>query len=405
MRNIMRLIGVVVFLLVFTLTFSFSQKIETIDGVRVVHNAKEGTWGKEPKLSLEFIKTVGDIESTDDNILFYMPTVMAFDEEGYIYVLDSGNHRIQKFDASGTYVATIGNQGQGPGEFQYPQSIDIDSHGMLYVSESMNRRIQILTPEGEEQKTIKMIENSVGLVRAFGSEQMLMGGSGLFSFGMGMMDEEEKALPKFLKVLDMDGEIQRDFGEQHDFKDFLMNRMGNQFHFILDKSDNIYVAFDYQNRIEKYAPDGKLLWRSDRELNYSTDAPKSKGGIQRSGGRVMIEQPDMNRCASGIGVDSEGRVWVVTLKRQIKEEERVQTGVRVSMSTSGGRSMNVSVGGNTDVRETDVFQLEVYDTEGVLLGSIPVKHFVDDIFVNGDKIYLLDRMRGMQFFEYKIVDK
>lgn len=405
MRNIMRLIGVVVFLFIFTLTFSFSQKTETIDGVRVVHNEKEGTWGKEPKVSLEFIKTVGDIESTDDNILFYMPTVMAFDEDGHIYVLDSGNHRIQKFDADGRYVATIGNQGQGPGEFQYPQSIDVDSHGMLYVSESMNRRIQILTPEGEEQKTIKMIENSVGLVRAFGSEQMLMGGTGLFSFGMGMMDEEEKALPKFLKVLDMDGEIQRDFGEQHDFKDFLMNRMGNQFHFILDKSDNIYVAFDYQNRIEKYAPDGKLLWRSDRELNYSTDAPKSKGGIQRSGGRVMIEQPDMNRCASGVGVDSEGRVWVVTLKRQIEEEERVETGVRVSMSQTGGRSMNVSVGGNTDVRETDMFQLEVYDTEGVLLGSIPVKHFVDDIFVNGDKIYLLDRMRGMQFFEYKIVDK
>lgn len=405
MRNIMRLIGVVVFLFIFTLTFSFSQKTEIIDGVRVVHNGKEGTWGKEAKVSLEFIKTVGDIESTDDNILFYMPTVMAFDEEGHIYVLDSGNHRIQKFDADGRYVATIGNQGQGPGEFQYPQSIDVDSHGMLYISESMNRRIQILTPEGEEQKTIKMIENSVGLVRAFGSEQMLMGGTGLFSFGMGMMDEEEKALPKFLKVLDMDGEIQRDFGEQHDFKDFLMNRMGNQFHFILDKSDNIYVAFDYQNRIEKYAPDGKLLWRSDRELNYSTDAPKSKGGIQRSGGRVMIEQPDMNRCASGVGVDSEGRVWVVTLKRQIEEEERVETGVRVSMSQTGGRSMNVSVGGNTDVRETDMFQLEVYDTEGVLLGSIPVKHFVDDIFINGDKIYLLDRMRGMQFFEYKIVDK
>jgi sugar lactone lactonase YvrE len=405
MRNIMKLIGVVVFLVAFTLTFSFSQKTETIDGVRVVHNEKEGMWGKEPKVSLEFIKTVGDIESTDDNILFYMPTVMAFDEEGHIYVLDSGNHRIQKFDASGTYVATIGNQGQGPGEFQYPQSIDVDSNGMLYVSESMNRRIQILTPEGEEQKTIKMIENSVGLVRAFGSEQMLMGGTGLFSFGMGMMDEEEKALPKFLKVLDMDGEVQRDFGEQHDFKDFLMNRMGNQFHFILDKSDNIYVAFDYQNRIEKYAPDGKLLWRSDRKLNYSTDAPKSKGGIQRSGGRVMIEQPDMNRCASGVGVDSEGRVWVVTLKRQIKEEERVETGVRVSMSQTGGRSMNISVGGNTDVRETEVFRLEVYDPEGVLLGAIPVKHFVDDIFVNGDKIYLLDRMRGMQFFEYKIVDK
>jgi hypothetical protein len=404
MSKKMRMIGVIAFSIAFTLMFSFAQKTETVDGVRVVHNGKEGTWGKEPKVSLEFIKTVGDIESTDDNILFYMPTAMAFDKEGFIYVLDSGNHRIQKFDANGRYVETIGNQGQGPGEFQYPQSIDVDSHGMLYVSESMNRRIQILTPEGKEQKTIKMIEDSVGLVRAFGSDQMLMGGTGLFSFGMGMGDEEEKALPKFLKILDMEGEVQKDFGEQLDFKDFLMNKMGNQFHFTLDKNDNIYAAFDYQNRIEKYAPDGTLLWRSDRELDYSTDPPKAKGGIKRSGGRVMIEQPDMNRCASGVAVDRKGRVWVVTVKRQIKEEERVETNVRASMSTSGGRSMNVSVGGNTEVRETDMFQLEVYDPEGVLLGAIPVKHFVDDIFINGNKIYLLDRMRGMQFFEYKIAE-
>jgi hypothetical protein len=404
MKNMMKLTGFIVILIGLTMTFSFSQKTETIDGVRVVHNGKEGLWGQEQKISLEFIKTVGDIESTDDNILFYMPTAMAFDEEGHIYVLDSGNHRIQKFDVNGTYVATIGNKGQGPGEFQYPQSIDVDPNGMLYVSESMNRRIQILTPEGEEQKTIKMIENSIGLVRAFGSDQMLMGGTGLFSFGMGMGGDEEKELPKFLKVLNMEGEIQKDFGKQHDFKDFLINRMGNQFHFILDKTNNIYVAFDYQNRIEKYAPDGKLLWRSDRELSYSTDAPKAKGGVKRSGGRVMIEQPDMNRCASGVAVDSKDRIWVVTLKRQIKEEEQVETNVRATMSTTGGRSMNVSVGGNTDVRDTDMFQLDVYDTEGVLLGAIPVKHFVDDIFINGDKIYLLDRMRGMQFFEYQIAD-
>ncbi len=405
MRDVAKKVGLLVLLIVFVWTFSFGQKIETIDGVRVVHNGKKGTWGKEPKVALEFVKTIGDIESTDDNILFYMPTAMAFDKEGHIYVLDSGNHRIQKFDATGKYVATIGNQGQGPGEFQYPQSIDVDAAGMLYVSESMNRRIQILTPEGEEQKTVKMIEDSVGLVRAFSQEQMLMGGTGLFSFGMGMMREAQQELPKLLKILDREGKIHKDFGQQHDFKDFLMNRMGNQFHFILDEDDNIYVAFDYQNRIEKYAPDGTLLWRSDRELGYSTDPPKAKGGVQRSGGRVLIEPPEMNRCASGVAVDSEGRVWVVTLKRQIKEEERVNTNVRASMSTSGGRSMNVSVGGNTEVRDTDMFQLEVYDPEGVLLGAIPVDHFVDDIFLNGDKIYLLDRMRGMQFFEYQIVDK
>jgi len=405
MRHILWKIGLTIFLCFLTLSFCFSQKVKTKDGVRVVHNGKEGTWGKEPKVSLEYVKTIGDNESTDDNILFYMPTAMAFDEQGNMYVLDSGNHRIQKFDADGKYLATIGNQGQGPGEFQYPQSIDVDADGMLYVSESMNRRIQILTPEGEEIKTVKMIDGTVGLVRVFGREQMLMGGAGLFSFGMGMMGEEEKELPKFLKILDKEGEVLKDFGEQQNFKDFLMNRMGNQFHFILDSDDNIYVSFDYQNRIEKYSPNGTLLWSSDRTLNFSTDPPKAKGGIQRTGGRVLVEPPEMNRCASGVAVDSKGRVWVVTLDRQIKDEERVETNIRTSMSTSGGRSMNVSVGGNTDVRETDMFRLEVYDSEGVLLGSVPVKHFVDDIFINGNKIYLLDRMRGMQFFEYKIAEK
>lgn len=394
----------VVFVLAFSVLFSFDQKTEIISGVRAVHNGKEGIWGKEPNVSLEFVKTIGDIESTDENILFYMPTTMAFDMQGNIYVLDAGNHRIQKFDADGNYIATIGNQGEGPGEFQHPQSIDVSPDGMLVVSESVNRRIQILDSEGQEQKTVKMVHESVGLVRLFGEDRLLMGGSGLFSFGMGFGDEDERTLPKVLKVLNMEGEILKEFGDPHDFKDFLMNRMGNQFHFVLDRNNNVYMAFDYQNKIEKYTPDGTLLWRSDRVLNYSTVPPKAKGGIQRSGGRVLVEPPEMNRCASGIAVDSKGRVWVVTLNRQIKEEERVQTNVRAMMSTSGGRSMNVSVGGHTDVRKTDMFKLEVYDSEGLLLGALPVKHFVDDIFIKGDKIYLLDRMRGMQFFEYKIVE-
>jgi hypothetical protein len=120
---------------------------------------------------------------------------------------------------------------------------------------------------------------------------------------------------------------------------------------------------------------------------------------------VSIQQPEMNTCSNGIAVDNKGRVWVVNLKRQIKEDERVQPSVRLSMDSSGQRSMSMSVGGNTDVRKTDMYQLEVYDLEGILLGTIPVSHFVDDIRVDKDRVFLLDRMRGMQFYEYKIIEK
>ncbi|MEE8605115.1 MAG: NHL repeat-containing protein, partial [Candidatus Aminicenantaceae bacterium] len=115
---------------------SFSQKIETKDGIRLIHNEKQGKWGKKPEVSLEYVKNIGDLESDDENVLFYMPSDIAVDEEGNVFVLDSGNHRIQKFDPQGNFLASFGRRGQGPGEFQYPQSLDIDKNGFMYISDS-----------------------------------------------------------------------------------------------------------------------------------------------------------------------------------------------------------------------------------------------------------------------------
>ncbi len=392
--------------LIFGLLFAVSQaqKIETIDGVRVVHNGKTGNWGKTPKISLEFIKNIGEVDSEDENVIFYMPSDIAFDSQGNIYVLDSGNHRIQKFDSEGKYLSTIGNRGQGPAEFQYPISIDLGPEGSICVSDQGNERIQILNPDGKNHKTIRMIDERAGFTRLSSSGEMYMSSRGvMMGFGPGSLDEDAP-LPKLLKVFTAEGELKSEYVEPHDFKELLTNRMGNAIHFDLDNENNIYVAFDYQNRIEKYSPHGKLLWRSDRELNYSME-PKNKGRFERSGGRVSIEQPDMNRCSNGIAVDGKGRIWVVTLKRQLKDEEAVSTSVRVSMDASGQRSMSQSVSGATDITKTDMYQLEIYSPDGILFGSLPLEHFVDDIQIRGDRVYLLDRMRGMQFYEYKIVEK
>lgn len=404
MDKLQKWIGCAGIIVLFIFTFLYAQKIETIEGVRVVHNGKTGKWGKNPKISLEFVRTIGDIESEDENVLFYMPSDIAVDSQGHIYVLDSGNHRIQKFGPDGKYVASIGNRGQGPAEFQFPLSVDINSEGYMYIADQGNQRIQILKPDGTNHKTIKMIKDSVGMTRLLGTDRLIMGGGGSFILISPGALEKDQGLPKLLKILDWEGNVQKDIGEPLDYKDLLLNRMGNRYHFTVDKKNNVYIAFDYQNRIEKYSPEGKVLWKSDRELNYRTE-PKTKGTLKRNGGRVSIQQPEMNTCSSGIAVDDKGRVWVVTFKRQMREDEQVQTAVRVSMDATGERSMATSVSGATDVRETDMYQLEVYDREGILLGSIPLNHFVDDIRIEKDRVYLLDRMRGMQFYEYKIIEK
>jgi len=402
MKKNMKLTVYIGIVLLLVTSASFSQKIESKDGIRLVHNEKEGTWGKEPKVSLEYIKNIGDLESDDENVLFYMPTDIALDEEGNAYVLDSGNHRIQKFDPQGNYLASFGRRGQGPGEFQYPQSLDIDTQGLMYVSDSGNQKIQILKPDGALEKEIKKTDEAPGIVRVR-TDRMIMGqGASVYSFGMNRM-EEDPELPKLIKILDMDAEVQKEFGEQKDYKDMLINRVGNRYHFAVDKESNVYVSFDYQNRIEKYSPEGNLLWRADRKLNYDVSTPKAKGNVTRSGGNVSIRMPQMNNVSSGIAVDNKGRVWVVTNKRQIKEEEQVQTSVMVTQ-TGGQRSQNYSVSGNTDVEETDMYQLEAYDTDGVLLGSIQLDKFADAIYIYQDMIYLLDQMRGMQYYVYKIIE-
>jgi hypothetical protein len=379
MKKLSRFIGYVVIIMLFAFSIAFAQKVETVDGVRVVHNGKAGKWGKNPKVSLELVRTIGTIEAEDDSFLFYLPSDIAFDNKGNMYILDSGNHRIQKFTPDGKYITTIGNKGQGPAEFVYPLSLEVDSKGYLYVSDPGNQRVQVLKPDGKDYKTISFSKDPAG--------------------------DEKKELPKIIRTLNSDWDVERSFGEQQNFKDALVNRLGNRFHFAVGKNNNTHVAFDYQNRIEKYSPEGKILWKADRELNYSTGPPKTKSDIKRSGGMVSIRQPEMNRCSGGIAVDDKGRIWVVTFKRQIKEEEKIEVGVSVQQGADGSRSMGMSVGGNTDVRETDMYQLEVYASDGILLGKLPLNQFADDIRIVKDRLFLLDRMRGAQYYEYKIIEK
>jgi len=59
----------------------------------------------------------------DPNYLFNLQEAwqqLAVDGDGRVYVVDGRNYRIQVFDDEGCYVRTIGQRGQGPGEFLRP---------------------------------------------------------------------------------------------------------------------------------------------------------------------------------------------------------------------------------------------------------------------------------------------
>ena len=76
------------------------------------------------------------------------PVGITFDGT-YLYVVDQGNDRIQKFTLSGAYISKWGHAGTDPGEFQTPVGIHYNSvTGMLYVTDSGRDDVQEFTTDG-----------------------------------------------------------------------------------------------------------------------------------------------------------------------------------------------------------------------------------------------------------------
>ncbi|MCJ7510552.1 MAG: TIGR03663 family protein [Dehalococcoidia bacterium] len=93
-----------------------------------------------PKADSEGRFTLGEHGSGPGR--FGKPAGLAVDGDGNLYVADSGNDRVQKFDAEGNFIAEVGSPGDGEGEFNEPWGVAVDSQGNLYVADTWNNRIQ-----------------------------------------------------------------------------------------------------------------------------------------------------------------------------------------------------------------------------------------------------------------------
>lgn len=127
----------------------WSANIEIVDGIKVVTNPGEPKFGVFA-FELEENLAIGDVNNED--YFFPSSVVLNVDDEGNLYVCDGGNRRVQKYDRSGTYVRTIGRQGQGPGEYRYPSRLFLDDDGNPCVHDS--RSLLYYDKDGIFQKRV-----------------------------------------------------------------------------------------------------------------------------------------------------------------------------------------------------------------------------------------------------------
>jgi outer membrane protein assembly factor BamB len=87
-------------------------------------------------------------QGTGDGQFAGGPSDVAIGADGTVYVCDHGNHRIQVFDAQGTYLRQFGSPGRGDGELHQPFGLALDAAGNVYVADTDNHRVEVFAPDG-----------------------------------------------------------------------------------------------------------------------------------------------------------------------------------------------------------------------------------------------------------------
>lgn len=103
----------------------------------VVFNRKTG----------EYLTTIGSRGRGDEEFNIPLQIATAFD--GTIYVVDSGNFRIQRLNKDGQFTGRFGSIGRQSGQFSRPKGIATDKDGNVYVVDTAFGNLQIFNSEGQ----------------------------------------------------------------------------------------------------------------------------------------------------------------------------------------------------------------------------------------------------------------
>lgn len=360
-----------VIILVFVISFAGCDKnrsyiIEEKDGVTYVHN-KIPKFEKSP-VSLKFIRQIGETESADETKWFAEPLDLVVDSEGSIFILDMGMNHIKKYDSSGNFVKTIGQKGQGPGEFESIIKMEIDEKDNIYVIDIYGR-VQVFDTDGNYLREFRILNFTI-FFKVLSDSQLVINK---------VFNEGNKNL---LHFTDRSGDIQSSLCEMETCNEPLGLRYLNGITFCTDAQKNIYVAFRSQNRIEKYNAEGQLQFRADRPLNYDIHFRQDGFETLNAGGSPLkIPKWDYSYVSRDIDVDYKSRLWVVTFQKQPEGKPSPE-----------------------DIPK--MLEFEIFNTDGILLCKLPFPNeSFDSIRIFGNRLFFIDPQERVCVREYEIVEQ
>ncbi len=239
---------------------------------------------------------------------FEYPRDIAFDTQGNIYVLDSENARVQKFDSTGKFLTMWGqkspeNSPSPPGgTFAQPWGIAVDKTGNVYVSDTWNHRIQKFDSTGKFLMMWGTNGDTRGVAKTmplqfYGPRDIVVDGEG----NLLVTDTGNKRVSKFTSS----GEPLGQYGGVGSESGQFLEPVG----LAIDSQGNIYVADTWNQRIQKF----------DSEFNFLAQWPVEAWDVQTvvnkpylavdSVGNVFVTDPEGSRVLQFASDGKITRVW------------------------------------------------------------------------------------------------
>ena len=249
------------------------------------------------------VKHLFDIQKGSVEPALNQPSAVAVDPQKRIWVLDGVNSRVVGFSSQGKYLTQFGRKGSGPGEFKSPLGFTIDSEGFLYIADSKNHRIQIMDEQGtsisemyippdkygclsdptdividESRQRFMVVDNDNHRLLIYGSKGKLTDHKSGVTHEKAVQTspQKEKAVPP--------GELIHEIGgvgyEEGNFR--------YPYTACIDTAGNIYVTDVINTRVQVFNPEGDFL---------------------RNIGEWGIEKGQFFRPQS-ICIDQQGRIFV-----------------------------------------------------------------------------------------------
>ncbi|MFC1553442.1 NHL repeat-containing protein [candidate division KSB1 bacterium] len=346
------------------------ENVEIINGIKHIHNTLPEYIENTP-VEFKLIGKIGDLETTDENFQLFDPYDVARDNEDNIYIVEIGNQCIKKFNPEHKFLMKFGREGEGPGEFNVPTSINLDESGNIYITDGPENRVQVLDPNGKYLRQF-VFSGYRSFLHVIKSGKYVISRKKRLNLPF---DPEESAV----RMVDEKGNLIAGLGKLRIFDDERISKAANSLYIAKDSENNIYLSFRNQNRIEKYSPAGKLLYVMDRQLNFE---PFFKVEIRETvfRGQVIDRSPAvfMANVTDRIFTDNKDRLWICAFTKQEEEGDK----------------------------KTDYLQFQVFSSEGEYLFNVPYPSEPHNFFkILGNRLFLIDTYTEMCVYKFEITEK